>query len=50
MNIIRNGKGTLAAKECEATLSHIEPLIQRHIYIYIYIYVDRQLIPAHKLA
>lgn len=49
MNIIRNGKGTLAAKECEATLSHIEPS-DPGAYIYIYIYVDRQLIPAHKLA
>lgn len=47
MNIIRNGKGTLAAKECEATLSHIEPSDPE---AYIYIYVDRQLIPAHKLA
>lgn len=45
MNIIRNGKGTLAAKECEATLSHIEPSDPE-----AYIYVDRQLIPAHKLA
>ena len=39
MNIIRNGKGTFAAKECEATLSHIEPSDpEAYIYIYIYIY------------
>lgn len=35
MNIIRNGKGTFAAKECEATLSHIEPS-DPEAYIYIY--------------